>query len=327
MRLKSYSAESMAQAMKLVRDEMGDEAIIVSSRNEGESGRALVTAALEAPEELTSFGAAARKQDAGLDMGSIVLALNAHGVPAALMDKIIDSAWEASAADPIKALAAGLDRHFKFAPLRYEPGERPIMLVGPHGSGKSVTAAKLAARGVFDRHPVAVATTDTVRAGGVAQLSAFTEILGIGLEVADGPAALAEVVARRPSNTRMLIDTPGTNPFDGKALSALAALAGAAGAEPVLVMAAGGDALEAAEIARAFASIGARRLIAPRLDTARRLGAVLAAAEELTALGEFGVRAEVADGLTPVDPVFLARLLIAGASRPGIPKSLTEDFE
>jgi flagellar biosynthesis protein FlhF len=317
----------MTQAMKLVRDEMGDEAIIVSSRNESESGRAFVTAALEAPQELTSFGAAAPERNAQPDMGSIVLALNAHGVPAASMDKIIDSAWEAGAADPTTALATGLDRHFKFAPLRYESAEKPIMLVGPHGAGKSVTAAKLAARGVIGGHSIAIATVDTIRAGGVAQLSAFTEILGVELEIADGPAALAEIVARRPSNTRMLIDTPGTNPFDDKDLNALAALAGAAGAEPVLVMAAGGDALEAAEIAHAFASIGARRLIASRLDTARRLGAILAAAGELTAFSEFGVRAEVADGLTPVNPVSLARLLMAGASRFETPGFLAKDFE
>lgn len=317
----------MTQAMELVREELGDEAIIVSSQNERETGRVFVTAALEAPAELATFGAPAHEQDAPLDTGSIVLALNEHGVPTATMDRIIDSAWDAGAADPVMALAAGLDRQFKFAPLRYEAGERPIMLVGPHGAGKSVTAAKLAARGAFDGRPVAVASADTVRAGGVAQLSAFTEILGIELEVADGPAALAEIVARRPSNARMLIDTPGTNPFDGNALSALAMLAGAAGAEPVLVMAAGGDVLEAAETARAFAAIGARRLIATRLDTVRRLGAILAAAAESMALGEIGVRPEVADGLTPVNPVSLARLLMAGAARPGTPGPLVKDFE
>ncbi len=317
----------MTQAMTLIREELGDEAIIVSSQNERDTGRVFVTAALEAPAELATFGAPPNERDAPLDMGSIALALNGHGVPAATVDRIMDSAWDAGAADPVLALAAALDRLFKFAPLRYEASERPIMLVGPPGAGKSVTVAKLAARGAFEGHPVAVATADTVRAGGVAQLSAFTKILGIELEVADSPAALAEIVERRPSKTRMLIDTPGTNPYDGNALSALAMLAGAAGAEPVLVMAAGGDILEAAETTRAFAAIGARRLIATRLDTVRRLGAVLAAAAESMALGEISVRPEVADGLAPVNPVSLARRLMDGAARPGMPGPFAKDFE
>ena len=76
-------------------------------------------------------------------------------------------------------------------------------------------------------------------------------------------------------------------------------------------MAAGGDPLEAGEIAEAYRDMGARRLVVTRIDVARRLGAVLnAAAVGRLTLSEVGVGANVADGLKPINPVSLARLLL-----------------
>ena len=48
MRLKSFTAKTMKEAMQMVRDELGENAVIVATREE--SGGVRVTAALEQEE-------------------------------------------------------------------------------------------------------------------------------------------------------------------------------------------------------------------------------------------------------------------------------------
>jgi hypothetical protein len=60
---------------------------------------------------------------------------------------------------------------------------------------------------------------------------------------------------------------------------------------PALVLPAGLDAEEAAETARAFQLLGCRHLVPTRLDAARRLGGVLAAADAGLAFTEAGIGA------------------------------------
>ena len=69
----------------------------------------------------------------------------------------------------------------------------------------------------------------------------------------------------------------------------------------MLVLPAGGDPAEAADLAEAFAGVGASRLLATRLDTARRLGAILAAADAAPLASATAVASpHVADGLAPI---------------------------
>jgi flagellar biosynthesis protein FlhF len=91
----------------------------------------------------------------------------------------------------------------------------------------------------------------------------------------------------------------------------LQALIEAADVEPILVMAAGGDPEEAAEIGEAFAAIGATRLFASRLDTTRRLGSILATAEAgQLAFCDVSASPHVASGISPISAVALARLIM-----------------
>lgn len=105
-------------------------------------------------------------------------------------------------------------------------------------------------------------------------------------------------------------------------MTALKGLIRAAGADPLLVLPAGGDALEAADMAQAFADAGAGRMVVTRLDVTRRLGGMLAAAET-SRLGFPGVSTtpRVSKGLSPISAVSLARLIMLDAMR----KPETED--
>ncbi|MDW8445389.1 MAG: hypothetical protein RML45_14840 [Acetobacteraceae bacterium] len=108
-----------------------------------------------------------------------------------------------------------------------------------------------------------------------------------------------------------LVDYAGTDPFSDQDGVELAALIQAVGAEGVLVLPAALDAEEAAEIAQAMAARGVKHLLPTRLDLARRLGSVLAAASAGLALGEAGIGPGAADGLVPLNPALLETWLLS----------------
>ena len=108
----------------------------------------------------------------------------------------------------------------------------------------------------------------------------------------------------------MLIDTSGINPFQGREVAALAELLRASRAEPVLVLPAGLDGEDSVEIAANFAAIGARRLMVSKLDTTRRLGSILAAADIGLAFAGASVGREIGPGTTPLSAAGLARVLL-----------------
>jgi flagellar biosynthesis protein FlhF len=184
--------------------------------------------------------------------------------------------------------------------------------MGPPGACKTVTAAKLAARARIAKRSVALITTDTLRTGAVEQFAGYAGLLGIDSQVADTAQELQDAVAAAQDAALILIDTTGVNPFDAGDMARLGAFIDASGAEPLLVLPAGMDADEAADMARAFAALGATRLLTTRLDTARRLGSLLTAAEAANLrLCDVGIGPHLADGLSPLNPLALARLLAA----------------
>ncbi|MGE5147078.1 MAG: AAA family ATPase, partial [Candidatus Eiseniibacteriota bacterium] len=255
MRLKSFSAPTMAQAMDLVRREMGESAVIVSSTAATRDGQVRVTAAVDgepAPDAGPSASPEAPAPQApGANVAAVLRALHDHGVPVGIADRLFDQLVESDRGDATGALAAALDRQFRFAPLalaavnaKHDRAGKPIMLIGPPGSGKTVTAAKLATGAIIHRRSVELISADTARAGAVDQLAALAAILEAPLRTAADPRALADTVKRVAPGALALIDTAAVNPFAAHELTALAELAAAAGAEPVVVLAAGGDALE-----------------------------------------------------------------------------------
>ena len=317
MRLKSFTAPTMAEAMEMVRVELGDDAIIVSTQRASGSKGVRITAALEPAD--ADLAVAELFQEGGTSSADAVrTALDAHSVPARLAERIANAARASDIADPTLACAAGLEAGFSFAHLPDHAALRPFILIGPPGSGKSMAVAKLAARSVLKQRQVAVITCDNVRAGAALQLEAFTRILGIDLIKAKGPDSLRQAV----DNTNgmfdlVLIDSPGLNPFLLSDMDYLQTLVEAADVEPILVMAAGTDATEAAEAAESFAGIGATRLFTTRLDTTRRLGAMLAAADSgQLALCEVSASPHVAHGLSSISAISLARLIMPQAPEP-----------
>jgi flagellar biosynthesis protein FlhF len=317
MHMKSFFAPTMAEAMKLVRFEMGARSIIVASSDENDG--AVITAAIEDTSEngLKKFEEIPdlSKEDT---VNVIRQSLTFHGAPIALSERLTTNATNMNADTPTLALAEAMDEAFSFNPIsmlltaKTRTQNAPhILIMGPPGTGKTITAAKLAALSAVNKVTPQVITTDCKRAGGTEQLAALTRNLNINLLSIDDPEGLILLLEGIRKDTPILIDSQGVNPFDDQEMDHLKSLASVAGAENVLVLAAGGDALEGAEIAREFSLIGATRLVVTRLDMTRRLGSILAAADAgKLSLSDISINPDVADSINPINPISLARLIM-----------------
>jgi flagellar biosynthesis protein FlhF len=306
MRLKTLQAPTMAEAMRLVRDELGENAIIVSTTENRRDG-VRITAAVEAPDADLDFQGM-ETEDALVER--ITETLDSHRVPRELADRVASVAAELGTTDILQTLAGALDLVFEFKPLSHAETARPLLFFGPPGAGKTSIIAKIAARAILEQAPVTMVTTDTVRAGAVQQLEAYGKRLNAPVRTADTPEALAEVM-READGRLVLIDTTSVNPFLTQDVAQLRAYTDSADYEGILIMSAGREPLEAQDMAAEFRKFAPDRLLVTGLDMSRRLGGILSALQASgAAFAEISATADIVDGVRPVNPVMLARLLL-----------------
>ncbi|GAB5389084.1 MAG: AAA family ATPase [Alphaproteobacteria bacterium] len=367
MRLKSFHAASMPEAIAMVRKALGEEAIIVATREEKGGGGVRVTAAIEdapepqiseqteqvarasveprvkqpkarKPEEADSSEPDAPRTPPGRRAGDsadvvhqraeerrvsvesqIEAALDRHGVISPVRERIAAAAHRRNDSEAVIRLTHAIRSVFNFDAIPETSRiTRPVALVGPPGMGKTLAISKLAAAAVMNGVTPAVITTDTIRAGGIEQLEAFTRILGLNLRTAEDSLMLADAVEQSQAEGAgmVLIDTAGRNPFLDEDMDELSELISLIDIEPVLTLAAGGDAEEAEEIGAIFTSLGVRRMLASRLDMTRRLGGMFAAVgNNGLSFSNVSNTSKVADGLPGLTPGLLARLLLARPAR------------
>lgn len=300
MRLKAFEAATVAEAMADIRRTLGDDAVIVATETAARGVR--VVAATEPTD-----AAVGTLADAPDDLADRLYdRLDRHRVPAAVIETLVGLSLTIGGDDPALALGGALDAAFTFRPLHLDEGPQRLLLVGPPGQGKTVTTARLAARAVLAGRTVGVLAADMSRAGAFAQIGDLCRPMGLK-PLPWSPAAPLDAI----DADILLIDGPGVDPFDPADMESVSEIAAATSAEPVLVLAAGTDADEAADIARAFAGLGVRRLIATRLDIARRLGGILAAAHAGLALADAGIGRAIAETLVAMTPLALARLILS----------------
>lgn len=313
MRLRAFEAATTQTALRRMREALGEDAVIVTTRETAAGVR--ITAAVEGGgDDLVSLLQPRRDGDAAARTAA---ALARHGLPPALLEALTEDLAERGAGEALTALATTLAARWRFAPL--EPASSmpaaagsvaPLMLVGPPGAGKTATLAKIAAAAVLRGEPIRVASTDTARRGAIAQLEALAQPLGLEVRTAAGPDELAGLCRQGEPPGRLVIDSTGIDPFRGEELARLADLLHAGRAEPVLVLPAGLALADSAEIAANFAAMGAARMITTRLDMACSLGGLLVAAEAGLGFAAASVSPLVARPLSAWTPDGLARLLL-----------------
>jgi flagellar biosynthesis protein FlhF len=315
MRLKTFVAPTMTEAMRRVRVELGPDAVIISTVTDAADG-VQITAAIENPGQ---DDPAPELQPASADVSTdICAALDRHGMPQTLADRLLDAAETVRDKSPEGCLAGAIETVFRFDPLSTTATSQPVLLAGPPGTGKTSVLVKLAAQALLKGIAVRLLTTDTVRAGAVAQLEAYGERLGLPVTPVPDPQALAGELDARAPDALTLIDTTGINPYEETEMDRLQRFTDCAEIHPVLVMDAGRNADDAAALAKAFRRAGPGRLIVTGLDIATRFGGILAAAEAgETAFAEMSRTPHISDGLEPASAGAIARLFLSrGQAQP-----------
>jgi len=313
----------------MVRDALGDDAVIVATREEKNAvGGAMVhiTAAVEKDlganyqdspsDDWNNF----EDDDEATVIEELTDMMLHHAVPSDVLDQVVSCASVLGIDEPRLALLSAIESLFKFNPIPNDRLTVPLMMVGPPGAGKTLATAKLAARAAMSGLKVAVITTDIERAGGREQLEAFTTLMDIDLKIAKNATELKEVILGIGKVDQILIDTAGINPFDTESIKQAARLIGAVEVEPVLIMPANTNADEAGEMAQIFATIGATRIMPTRVDVARRLGSLLSASYQGgLAFTEVSTTSRVADGLSQLTSKRLTQLLMPSAKTVTMP--------
>lgn len=312
MRLKSFYGPTMTDAMRLVREALGDNAIIVATRDD-EMGGVRVTAAIDEPlAQSQNMMPPTVPDDPGSEAIEVIAsAFVQNMVPAALAEKLLATATQFASEDPLLALGAALDTHYRYSVVADDVAERPILFVGPPGAGKTLSVAKFATKATLAKKKIALMSTDTERAGGMAQLGAFARLLNTDMIEIEDAHALQDAIAIQAKDTIVLIDTAGCNPFDASDRQSLAAFIKAAKATVVLVFPADMDACEASDMAKEFANLGASHLLITRVDMVRRVGGLLHYAyESKIPLTHFSATTKVTEAPQPFNPVSLGRLVL-----------------
>ena len=134
MRLRTFIAPSIGEAMRQVRELLGEDAVILSTEQVGKQAKVIAAVENDAPP--TAAATAAPETADELEP-----ALRYHGVPQALANRLLATAGDLEGSSPQQALTAALRAQFGFQPLTDRKPTKPILLAGLPGAGKSSTLA------------------------------------------------------------------------------------------------------------------------------------------------------------------------------------------
>jgi fused signal recognition particle receptor len=223
-------------------------------------------------------------------------------------------------------LRAEIERVLAAAPRAAPRPDVPLavtFLVGVNGSGKTTTAAKLAAREKEAGRRVLLAAADTFRAGAIEQLQTWADRLGVPVvshrEGADPSAVLFDALsAARARQTRSLIvDTAGRLHTKKNLMEELAKMRRIAAREvagaphqTLLVLDATTGVNGLTQARRFVEAAGADGVVLTKLDGSARGGIVLAIYRELRLPVLYVGVGETVEDLVPFDPSEYASALL-----------------
>jgi flagellar biosynthesis protein FlhF len=191
-----------------------------------------------------------------------------------------------------------------------------VVLVGPTGGGKTLTAAKLAGRALAVGLGVELLDADDAGLGIPSRLEAMARALGARYALTPTERELARAVEAVPGRGRIIVDTPGVSPRDRLGLARLRGLVEAAGAHEVhLVLSATTKLADALAAARAFGPLGCTHLVFTRVDETASPASILSTALGVgLPLAWIGTGSEVPTDLRPATAGELLARALEGVS-------------
>jgi flagellar biosynthesis protein FlhF len=163
-------------------------------------------------------------------------------------------------------------------PLSAPGRQMVVVVVGPTGSGKTTTIAKLAAHYHLQQHKsVLLISTDTFRVGAVEQLETFAGILKVPFRLARQSKEVKNLIEASDADV-VLVDTQGHSVRHSLHMAEIRAVwEGTGRAEVLLTMPATLAAEEARQLVQEFLQGEPGRLVITKVDEATHPGPLLSA--------------------------------------------------
>lgn len=236
MRIKTITAPKMADALAIIRQQLGPEALILGTRKvAGQNGEQTleITAAVneaepasratsEAPDFLATKPHAPRPpQPAPAGMEGI---LRQQGLAEDLVAKFAAAlpGLESAGFNAAEALEMLLAKIIPFkAPAEILTPGRAHLFLGPPGAGKTTLIAKLAVQTKKNGQTVGLLSLDDQKIAGFEPLAITAETLGDTAHLIANVADLRTAAQSLGPRHVLLIDTPGLNPYNPQAATAL----------------------------------------------------------------------------------------------------------
>ena len=293
MNIKTFRAGSLSDALVAVRDEFGENAKILHTREYRESRlfglrRQTVVEITAMDGEKTQVGPTAhnlfvdRLQESPYDVELAPHRISQHLRTETQQnhndEPVPLGVWTQLTAEQLNPtvlqqnLILRFEQTLRFGgPLRLIDGQRrTVAMVGPTGVGKTTTICKLTAHyKLKELKRVALLSMDAFRIGAAEPLRQYAATLGVPMETASDPEQLRYVAKRLAPYDLLLIDTPGTSPRNAAKLAMIGAALDAVGVDEThLLLSATSSAAVLAETARVFLPLSVDGLTLTKLDEA-----------------------------------------------------------
>ena len=305
MSVQTFVAANAREALARIRCELGEDAVVLSTRDHPQGVEVLASAYAElglldpTPEpaelaggsrilkEIAHLRSLVQNQLAGFAWGAqrrrdpirvaLLQSLFAAGFGSVLARTLVARLPRGLGLDAAHAwLRQVLIRNLAVMPRADDliAGGGKLALVGPTGAGKTTTLAKLAERGVrlYGANNIALVCGDAYRIGAAHQLGVYADLLGVEQHVVRSDSEYPATLQRLADKRLVLIDTAGFNSRDTRvaSLQALDTL----GVRRILVLAANAQSAAIESVMVAY-SHGAVACILSKWDESPQPGAAL----------------------------------------------------
>lgn len=233
MHFKRFEAPDSRTALKMVKEQLGDDAVILSNKtvHRGTPYQKIeVVAAMDYDLESITLTKTHPVSSHGKEPN---LVPQASGNPLEERDQKtpfdqVLKTQSGSMISPEKTPQRPKREHvaqwrdqliaqLKTTELEFKASEYPVIisLVGPTGMGKTTTAAKIAAWYSLRKNKrVALLSTDCYRIGATDQLRTYAQIMKLPCEIALRKKDLELAIHKHQSADMIIIDTAGKSPYD-----------------------------------------------------------------------------------------------------------------
>jgi len=153
--------------------------------------------------------------------------------------------------------------------------KRVVMLIGPTGTGKTTTVAKLASKAMKDGKKVGVISLDTYKIGAAEQIRIYSRMIGIPLDIVSNIEGLRKSIERFSDRDMILMDTTGQNPRESEYTDKLKEICGAGlPIETHLLLSTSSDCDFLMDTYRHYRTLPIDRIAFTKTDEAVKLGSI-----------------------------------------------------